>query len=162
MAYIQESQGTNEIDPISRIKKFDVYHTYTLPTHPVTYPSSLNDIYFQTVTNDGTSASCIKLIALKNIFSRQLPKMPKEYIVRLVFDHRHISLAILRQDRIIGGICYRPYHDQRFAEIAFLAINSNEQVKGYGTILMNQLKHHVQKESKAFKIKLLIISHFLT
>jgi len=52
----------------------------------------------------------------------------------------------MRQDRIIGGVCYRPYYDQRFAEIAFLAINSNEQVKGYGSILMNQLKHHVQKE----------------
>jgi histone acetyltransferase len=29
------------------------------------------------------------LIDLKNIFSRQLPKMPKEYIVKLVFDRNH-------------------------------------------------------------------------
>lgn len=28
----------------------------------------------------------IQLIALKNIFAKQLPKMPKEYIVRLVMD----------------------------------------------------------------------------
>jgi histone acetyltransferase len=74
--------------------------------------------------------------------------MPKEYIVRLVFDHRHISLAIVRENRIIGGICYRPYYEQRFGEIAFCAINSNEQVKGFGTMLMNQLKHHVQKDSE--------------
>lgn len=74
--------------------------------------------------------------------------MPKEYIVRLVFDHRHISLAIMRQGRAIGGICYRPYYEQRFGEIAFCAINSNEQVRGYGSLLMNHLKHHVQKDSK--------------
>lgn len=115
----------------------------------MTYSSTLPDIHFQTVVNDGSDGATTKLVALKNIFSRQLPKMPKEYIVRLVFDNRHTSLAILRQDRIIGGICYRPYAEQRFAEIAFLAINSNEQVRGYGTVLMNQLKHHVQKESKS-------------
>ena len=43
------------------------------------------------------------LLLEQNIFSRQLPKMPKDYIVRLVFDRRHISLAILRLGRIIGG-----------------------------------------------------------
>jgi hypothetical protein len=92
----------------------------------------------------------IKLVALKNIFSKQLPKMPREYIVRLVLDHRHVSLAICRQGRVIGGICYRPYYDMRFGEIAFCAINSNEQVKGYGTILMNELKAHVQPSSKFY------------
>lgn len=66
--------------------------------------------------------------------------MPKDYIVRLVFDRRHKSLAIIRNGRIIGGICYRPYREQRFGEIAFCAINANEQVRGYGTKLMNQLK----------------------
>ena len=30
-----------------------------------------------------------RLITLKNIFGKQLPKMPKEYIVRLVMDRRH-------------------------------------------------------------------------
>ena len=50
----------------------------------------------------------------KILFARQLPKMPKEYIARLVFDRRHKSLAILSsdpskkecEDEIIGGICY--------------------------------------------------------
>lgn len=79
--------------------------------------------------------------------------MPKDYIVRLVFDRRHRSLAIKRQGRIIGGICYRPYHPQRFAEIAFCAISSKEQVKGYGTKLMNQLKNQMQREG---------IEYFLT
>ena len=76
---------------------------------------------------------------------------------------------------MIGGICYRPYYEQHFAEIAFCAITASEQVtslqkvlwclhviyhgifcaatvrmpsqvKGYGTRLMNYLKEHVKKE----------------
>jgi hypothetical protein len=109
---------------------------------------STGALTFEVYTNDGHDVSCIALTTLKNIFSRQLPKMPKEYIVRLVFDHRHYTLAIKKEDRIVGGICYRPYPEQRFGEIAFCAISGTEQVKGYGTMLMNQLKFHVQKESK--------------
>lgn len=118
----------------------------------ITFQVYTNNVSDEIRRNPDTEPST-SLIALKNIFSRQLPKMPREYIVRLVFDKRHISLAILRGGRIIGGVCYRPYYEQRFAEIAFCAINSNEQVKGYGTILMNALKHHVQKDK---------IEYFLT
>ena len=54
-----------------------------------------------------------RLIALKNIFSRQLPNMPKEYIARLVFDRRHRSVAVVRKDgSVVGGITYRPFHTQ--------------------------------------------------
>jgi histone acetyltransferase len=42
----------------------------------------------------------------------------------------------------MGGVCYRPNYDQKFIEIAFLAISSLEQVKGFGTRLMNKLKDH--------------------
>ena len=58
------------------------------------------------------SSSC-RLVALKNIFSRQLPNMPREYIARLVFDRRHRSVAIVRRGRsVVGGICYRAFHEQ--------------------------------------------------
>lgn len=50
------------------------------------------------------------LIDLKNIFSRQLPKMPKDYIVKLMFDRNHRSMIILKDNtKVIGGICYRMY-----------------------------------------------------
>lgn len=38
------------------------------------------------VLNDGARESMILLTGLKNIFQKQLPKMPKEYIARLVYD----------------------------------------------------------------------------
>jgi len=51
--------------------------------------------------------------------------MPKEYIVKLVFDRNHESMIIIRNSKhIIGGICFRRYPTQSFAEIAFLAVSS--------------------------------------
>ncbi|KAL5988838.1 hypothetical protein ACLOJK_026940 [Asimina triloba] len=41
---------------------------------------------FVCYANDGVDEHMIWLIGLKNIFARQLPNMPKEYIVRLVMD----------------------------------------------------------------------------
>jgi len=101
-------------------------------------------ISFKPVTNDGKRESLIDLICLKNIFSIQLPKMPRSYIVRLVLDRKHRSLALVKGSRVIGGICFRPFFSQRFAEIVFCAVTSSEQVRGYGTMLMNHMKEHVK------------------
>jgi len=102
------------------------------------------ELMFKVVTNDGNPQNLIYLVNIKNIFSAQLPKMPKEYIVRLVLDRNHYSMCIIKKGRVIGGICFRPFLSQRFAEIVFCAITSTEQVKGYGTRVMNHLKEHVK------------------
>ena len=93
------------------------------------------------------------LIALQNVFSHQLPRMPKEYITRLVFDPKHKNLALVKNGKPIGGICFRMFPSQGFSEIVFCAVTSNEQVKGYGTHLMNHLKDFHIKNG---------IHHFLT
>ncbi|XP_038218965.1 histone acetyltransferase KAT2A isoform X1 [Zerene cesonia] len=93
------------------------------------------------------------LIGLHNVFSHQLPEMTKEYISQLVFDPKHKTLALIKEGRPIGGICFRTFHSQGFSEIVFCAVTSNEQVKGYGTHLMNHLKdYHIRNN----------ILHFLT
>lgn len=55
-------------------------------------------------------------------------------------------MALVRDEKkIIGGICYRPFESQEFAEIVFCAIASTEQVKvqkeikkrGNGSHLLN-------------------------
>ena len=38
------------------------------------------------------------LTDLKNLISKQLPKMPKEYIVRLVFDKCHENMLIIKRN----------------------------------------------------------------
>lgn len=112
-------------------------------------------IEFRVVTNDGKPESMVILTGLKNIFMRQLPKMPREYITRLVLDRNHCSMAIVKRGlQVVGGITYRPFPHREFAEIVFCAISSTEQVKGYGSHLMNHLKDHVKKVSP--------VRHFLT
>ena len=80
---------------------------------------------FPVIWNDGSADHLMRLMMLKNIFSAQLPKMPREYIVRLVFDRNHRSMCICKRrpdsgdTRVVGGICFRPFHSQGFAEIVF-------------------------------------------
>eukprot|EP00731_Ephydatia_muelleri_P008459 Em0004g797a len=69
------------------------------------------------------------MLGLKCVFSYQLPRMPKEYITRLVFDSKHHSLALTKGNTVVGGICFRMFPTQNFAEIVFCAVASNEQVK---------------------------------
>ncbi|KAE8668822.1 Histone acetyltransferase GCN5 [Hibiscus syriacus] len=109
---------------------------------------------FVCYSNDGVDEHMVWLIGLKNIFGRQLPNMPKEYIVRLVMDRSHKSVMVIRRNMVVGGITYRPYPSQRFGEIAFCAITADEQVKGYGTRLMNHLKQHARDVDG--------LTHFLT
>lgn len=52
------------------------------------------DITFCIVTNDGCDQNNFLLIGLKMIVSSQLPRMPKEYIIRLVFDKYFDSVSI--------------------------------------------------------------------
>ncbi|KAH9644436.1 hypothetical protein HF086_000687, partial [Spodoptera exigua] len=53
------------------------------------------------------------LIGLHNVFSHQLPEMTKEYISQLVFDPKHKTLALIKEGRPIGGICFRTFSSQR-------------------------------------------------
>ena len=107
-------------------------------------------IEFPVYKNDGTLPAMRALIDLKNIIAKQLPKMPKEYITRLIMDRNHESMLIVKKAtspvKVIGGVVYRPFEKCKFVEIAFLAITSLEQVKGYGTRLMNKLKSHLQSK----------------
>ncbi|KAI7871316.1 hypothetical protein BDF14DRAFT_1765712 [Spinellus fusiger] len=106
------------------------------------------DIEIKVIENDTSRESMIFLTGLKNIFQKQLPKMPKEYIARLVYDRNHRSIALIRKPmKVIGGICYRPFDRQEFAEIVFCAIASTEQVKGYGSFLMNHLKDYISQHT---------------
>lgn len=67
------------------------------------------------IGNDGTRENLKLLCQLKNVISIQLPKMPKVYIARLVFDFSHKSLIAIKKDQdtgaeqVIGGITFRPF-----------------------------------------------------
>ncbi|KAK7863222.1 hypothetical protein R5R35_001437 [Gryllus longicercus] len=105
------------------------------------------------LTQRVSQQTMLYLLGLQNVFSKQLPKMPKEYISRFVFDPKHKTLALIKEGRPIGGICFRTFPTQGFIEIVFCAVTVQQQVQGYGTHLMNHLKdYHIRKG----------ILHFLT
>ncbi|WRT66439.1 uncharacterized protein IL334_003396 [Kwoniella shivajii] len=128
-----------------------------LPLRPAAVEQFNKEIILPVVSSrEPTQVATILLIGLKNLFQRQLPKMPREYITRLVLDKNHISLAIVKKGwKVVGGICYRPFESRGFAEIVFCAVDSSEQIKGYGSHLMNSLKDHVRAAHPT-------INHFLT
>ncbi|KAI0630310.1 hypothetical protein C8Q77DRAFT_1137435 [Trametes polyzona] len=98
------------------------------------------------VENDRQPRSSVILTGLKTLFQKQLPKMPREYIARLVFDSNSKCLAIIKRGyKVVGGICYRPFPHRGFAEIVFFATASIDQVKGYGGMLMDHFKAHIRQ-----------------
>ncbi|WPH03284.1 histone acetyltransferase GCN5 [Acrodontium crateriforme] len=130
------------------------------PEKPAVIEERNGDISFQVVNNDGKPRSMIIMTGLKCIFQKQLPKMPKDYIARLVYDRTHMSLAIVKRPpagshaeasglpgEVVGGITYRPFKGRQFAEIVFCAISSDQQVKGYGAHMMSHLKDFVKATS---------------
>lgn len=62
-------------------------------------------------------------------------------------------MALIKDGKPIGGICYRTFATQGFTEIVFLAVTGSKQVKGYGTHMMNHLKDYSTQRG---------IKHFLT
>lgn len=102
-----------------------------LPLRPAAIEEANREIMLIVVgSRNPTSVATILLIGLKNLFQRQLPKMPREYITRLVLDKNHISMAIVKRGwKVVGGICYRPFESRGFAEIVFCAVDSSEQIK---------------------------------
>ena len=61
------------------------------------------EIEFRVVNNDNARESLIILTGLKCIFQKQLPKMPKDYIARLVYDRTHLSMAIVKKPLEVVG-----------------------------------------------------------
>ena len=104
-------------------------------------------IQFAPIENDGKERSYIILTGLKNLFQRQLPKMPREYITRLVMDRNSCGLAMIKHGhKVVAGITYRPFAHRGFIEIVFCAVSSANQVKGYGGHLMDHFKKHIQEK----------------
>lgn len=153
---IKEEGEEEEEDP-ERYKTIFEFEgeQYTYKERPGAVEEREGRIEFRVVHNNGSKESFLILTGLKNIFQKQLPKMPREYISRLVYDRNHVSIAVVKKPMtVVGGIAYRPFDTHKFAEIVFCAISSSEQVRGYGAHLMNHLKDYVRNTSK--------IEHFLT
>ena len=93
------------------------------------------DVDFCPVYNDSQDRSMILLTGLRTIFQKQLPNMPKEYIARLVYDRSHVAVVVCKDLKVLGGITYKPFVEQEFAEIVFCAIDTTCQVQGISNFI---------------------------
>lgn len=138
-----------KIHPTEDILGWDSQHAYIQRWVRMTKEEKNRNVKFQVVRNDSKRESLLLLLGLKNVFVKQLPNMPRPYVSRLVFDRKHESLALLKKNGndyiVMGGCCYRPFAEQKFGEIAFLAISHTVQVRGYGTRLMAQTKERAKE-----------------
>ena len=92
---------------------------------------------FKLIRNDENPTTLKKLADYKNLVSKQLPRMPRTYITKIVFDGCHESLVVLREDRIIGGACFRCFSKQNFAELVFMCVDHEFKGKGLGSSLID-------------------------
>jgi len=118
------------------------------------------------------STSYESLLQIKFLFQKMLPKMPKDYILRQVFDEHQCCLTLNELIegkhnvyRIVGAACYRPCFERNLNEIVFFVIDSDFHISGYGTFLFNCFKEickmqHSEylKRGEAYKKRNLIIS----
>lgn len=122
---------------------------------PAVLEERSGEIQIRVVNNNGSRLSTVLLAGLKNLFQKQLPVMPKDYIARLVYDRNHTSLALVKMPlEVVAGITIREFRSREFAEIVFCAVSSDQQVKGYGAHMMAHLKDYVRASSP--------VMHFLT
>lgn len=103
-----------------------------------------NEIKYRLITNDGTDQSLIWLTMARNIFHQELSQMPENYISKLVFNQNHYTVVLILEGMVFGGICFRPFFDRDFAEIAFCAVSSKSQIRGFGAHLMAKVKTVLQ------------------
>jgi histone acetyltransferase len=91
----QSSEAPSDSDPPKNLVPF--------PEKPAVIEERNGEIEFRVVNNDGRRESSIILTGLKCIFQKQLPKMPKDYIARLVYDRTHMSIAIVKKPLEVVG-----------------------------------------------------------
>ena len=62
---------------------------------------------------------------------------------------KHKSLCLIKENRVIGGVCFRMFPTQGFTEIVFCAVTSNEQVKVQNLCL--QIAFYIRFQYFVFK-----------
>lgn len=133
-----------------------------------------NDFQFEFLYNDQEENHLIALTDLKQIFAACLPRMGTRYVTRHVFDEHHrliccrskiahtlnngnsnnnrsgineLNITYPVKYPAIGGICIRPFYQQHFGEVVFLAVHNSHQHKSVGRKIMRVMKHVAIQEN---------------
>lgn len=110
----------------------------------VSYTQYENELDYRLIANDGCEQSLMWLTMARNIFHQELSQMPENYISKLVFNRYHRTVVLIKDGTVMGGVCFRLFPERDFAEIAFCAVSSRQQIRGYGGHLMAHVKTYLQ------------------
>jgi histone acetyltransferase len=104
------------------------------------------NVHLKYVINyDGAHAQqLIHLGGAISVITAHLPKMEPEYVLRLVFDYRAITVFLFYDGWVKGAISSRVFTEERFIEVVFLSVDWALQRGGKGRLLMNYLKTIMQ------------------
>lgn len=110
-------------------------------------------IKFKTIqpTYKYTRESLILLAKAKELFQTQLPKMPREYVLKQVFNTKHRTMCMFYGQELVGAICFRLFFEQRFCEIVFFAIDFRSQIRGNGSFMMSLFKEYFKSEISRYQ-----------
>lgn len=80
-------------------------------------------IEFHVINNDLSSNQepnkLLWLLQLQNVFAMQLPRMPREYIVRLVFDTKHKNLVLVKAGQVSENNFFYIFKAGKFTYFTF-------------------------------------------
>ena len=92
--------------------------------------------------DDTIKLKLLLLFELQNLIVNQLPKMGFKYINDLIINENSRSILLLKHHRVLGGFTFRIFEKQNFAEVLFCVIQTKQQGKGYGVLMMNLIKEY--------------------
>ncbi|KAJ5079127.1 hypothetical protein M0811_14603 [Anaeramoeba ignava] len=78
--------------------------------------------------------------------------MERDYIAKVLFNPVTKSIIMIQDKKVIGGVSFRPFLEQKFAEIVFLAVSSKSQNKGLGRTILAHLKTYCRSELQIFDL----------
>merc|ERR1712232_1535813 len=75
-----------------------------------------------------------------NMVCRQLPSMPRYYVQEMIDTNKYKPFGAFSFGSMIGGIMWRSFKKDKFAELAFVVVSTRSQEKGVGRCLIHALK----------------------
>ena len=101
-------------------------------------------LQFRVLSNDHSQQCLLWLFEAQTIVKTSLVSMPQDYISSVVFDDCHETGILTDDGQAVATIVYRPFIEEHFVELVFCCVRHNKQSSGYGRILMNSWKTHLQ------------------
>ncbi|KAI1719800.1 exostosin family domain-containing protein [Ditylenchus destructor] len=89
---------------------------------------------------------------IQRLYAAGLTKMGRDYITHTTFNPLHSNMFIRNAKRnVIASICFHEIKARNLVELIFFVVHVNQQLKGYGTLMMNAFKQYIVDQQHKFQ-----------